>query len=71
MQVLEQVSPNISEVICKSANENRDRNRRTDYLPCESRLSGVAVFIPVRVALSTTMRLRGVVERKDPTSATP
>jgi len=34
-QVLEQVSPKISEVICKSASEHPERNRSNQYLPCE------------------------------------
>ena len=33
LKVLEQVSPKISEVICKVAHENPERNRNTAHLP--------------------------------------
>ena len=38
MQVLNQVSPKITEVVCKTARDNPDRNRTDQYLPCKQSL---------------------------------
>ena len=39
LQVLEQVSPKVDEVICKAAKQHPDRNRSAQYLPGEFTLN--------------------------------